>query len=607
MNLLSRTRQIVLKFLAFPWLPEVLAGIALLSYFAQSVSFAHSQWSVLDEGNYIYKGWLFASGQYIQYQAYGPLTNHMPLSYLIFGWVQLIFGPGLRTVRYFMVAVGCIFMLGMWLTTRRLAGRWAAAASLWFIALNPFPISDYSIAISEGIVACLLTWILFFILGENRSPRQLLLGSLLTGIVILIRENMILVLPVIVLYMLWQHGKKASLIFTIVVAAFFVSAHIIFWPGIMEVWDRWIPNNIRPLFNGLVFQDYATPLNAPLEQKVFILFSSVKTNFMAIFSVLVVWLSWPKKGFKNPAQFKMIVFLSAIFVGLYIAHAVASLGKNYCAFCLVNYVTFFSPAAILMFFAFLPGVKERQPLFPAWLAGALIVMLLAGVGYSNYENFGQSLALINVPRVGGSVELWKLLTNKFGLDFQTQRRLLPIAAGALIGAGSIIVGFFISRANKIRAIHALLGTTLILGLILSPTNLLGSVGGVCNKDIIRGYETVGAELAQRIKPGSQIYWRGDASPAPLLYLKNIKIYPPQLNAFFSFKSRSDSDRALRYGFWNSKLDFQWRAEADVILIRESEYAAMQRQLSSPGYIELQPTSPTYACTDDSGIRIFERK
>ncbi len=618
MKLAPSARQIIAKISSLPWLPECLAGLALIAYFLQSVNFAHVQWSVLDEGNYIYKGWLFATGQYVQYQAYGPLTNHMPFSYLVFGWIQLIFGPGLRTVRYFMIFVGCLFMLGMWLTSRRLAGRWAAALCLWFVALNPFPISDYSLAITEGLVACLLTWILYFTLGETRSTRELLAASVLTTILVLLRENMILLLPVIFFYMLWQHGKKAALMLFLIATGGLVGAHIIFWPGIMEVWDRWIPNNLRFLVGDLIFQDSAVPLNAPPLQKIYIVFNSIRTNFMAVFSVLAVWLAWPKNGFKSQAQFKIIVFLSAVFIEMYLAHATASLGKNYCAFCLVNYVTFFSPAGILMFFAFLPGIKERQPLFPAWLAVGVILVLITGVGYSNYEIFGQALANLNMPRISnltiqpGNIELWRLLVNKFDTDYQTLRRLLPTIAGFAIGLSTILAGYVLYKAGKNRhplmqPVYALLFIVMLLGLTLSPTLALGRVVITCDKDVLAGYEKVGAELRERVTPGAQIYWRGDASPTPLLYLPNVKIYPPQLNAFFSAKPGSDSDRALRFGFWNDELNAKWHNEADFVLVRMSDYEPMKHFLPTEQFNELAPTSPTYGCAGDSNIRIFQRK
>ena len=619
MKLASRASQILSKTSAFPWLPELLAGLAGILYFVQSVSFATTQWSVIDEGNYIYKGWLFVTGQYFPYQDYGPWTNHMPFSFLIFGGAQLLFGPGLRTVRYFMVFVGCLFLLGMWLASRRLAGRWAAAACLWFLALNPFPISDYSVGIAEGLVACMMAWMLYFTLGDGRSLKELFTGSVLAAVLVLTRENMVLILPFLFFYVFWQHGKRAGFLFMGTVTCLVLAVHALYWPGIMSTWVKWMPKGVRSFFGDSIYQQAYVidqPSKASSLENLFVFFNSVQTNFLAVFASLAVWLCWPKGGFKNRAQFKTVVFLSAVFVVLYLTHAWASLGKNYCAYCLVNYVTFFSPIGILLFFAFLPGIRERQPIFPAWLVGGLILLLLAGIGYGNFVEFGAALASINIPKISssgfqpGTVELWRALANKFNISFQFARSLLPVMVGLGIGILIIVVGYVVTKIGKASPVYALIFVTLFAGLALSPTVALGGISenARCGNDILAQYEKVGAELAQHAPPGTRVYWRGSPSPALLLYLPGVKIYPPQLNGGFSFKSGSNSDELLRFGFWNRQLDLKWRAEADVLLIRTSELAAMNVTFSPKVFDELPRTSPVFLCgTDDTHIRIFKRK
>lgn len=602
----------------------MLAGLAGIVYFVQSLSLATTQWSVIDEGNYIYKGWLFVTGQYFPYQDYGLWTNHMPFSFLIFGGAQLLFGPGLRTVRYFMVFVGCLLLLGMWLASRRLAGRWAAAACLWFLALNPFPISDYSVGIAEGLVACILAWMLYFTLGEGRSLKELFTGSVLAAVLVLTRENMVLILPFLFFYVFWQHGKRTGLIFMGIVTCLALAVHAFYWPGIISIWVKWMPKGVRAFFGDLIYQQANVidqPTKASLLENLFVFFNSVQANFLAIFAPLAVWLCWPKGGFKNRAQFKTVAFLSVVFVVLYLAHAWASLGKDYCAFCLVNYVTFFAPVGILLFFAFLPGIKERQPIFPAWLAGGLILLLFAGIGYGNSGEFGAALASINIPRISssgfqpGTVELWRALANKFNVTFQFTRSLLPFIAGLAVWILIIVVGYIVTRIGKANPalsnpLYALIFVTLFIGLALSPTIALGGISenARCGNDILAQYEKVGAELAQHIPSGTRVYWRGSPSPALLLYLPGIKIYPPQLNGGFSFKSSSNSDELLRFGFWNRQLDLKWRKEADILLIRTSELAAMNVTFSPTLFDELPTTSPVFLCgSDDTHIRIFKRK
>ena len=112
------------RWLQWPWLAHLLAGVGGLWYTLQLWGFAHMQESVLDEGAYIYKGLLFATGQYSPYQPNGPWTNHMPLAFLIPGYIQLIFGPGIRTARYAAVVLAVLMLLGFWILARRFGGKW---------------------------------------------------------------------------------------------------------------------------------------------------------------------------------------------------------------------------------------------------------------------------------------------------------------------------------------------------------------------------------------------------------------------------------------------------------------------------------------------------
>ena len=49
-------------------------------------------------------------------------------------------------------------------------------------------------------------------LGEDRPLWQIILGSILAALAVLTRQNMAPVLPLLVLYIFWQHGKSDVLI-----------------------------------------------------------------------------------------------------------------------------------------------------------------------------------------------------------------------------------------------------------------------------------------------------------------------------------------------------------------------------------------------------------
>jgi hypothetical protein len=161
---------------AAPWLAGSLALAGGVLFLVQSWIYAHTQASLLDEGAYLLKGYLFASGQYWPYQDYGPWTNHMPLAFLIPGYVQELFGPGLRTGRYLAIVLSLLILIGIWIVVQRLGGKWWAALAVWALALNPAVIKLYSLANSQSLLACMFVWTMVLVLGEARPTWQLLGG-----------------------------------------------------------------------------------------------------------------------------------------------------------------------------------------------------------------------------------------------------------------------------------------------------------------------------------------------------------------------------------------------------------------------------------------------
>ncbi len=104
-------RKAWLKMTKAEWLfmkrsPLVLALVGFVVYLARAINFAFTQRSILGEGLYLYKGYLFAKGTYSPYQDYGFWTQRAPLSYLVYGWVQQLFGSGQRTGCFFSIVLG---------------------------------------------------------------------------------------------------------------------------------------------------------------------------------------------------------------------------------------------------------------------------------------------------------------------------------------------------------------------------------------------------------------------------------------------------------------------------------------------------------------------
>jgi hypothetical protein len=121
-----------------------------------------------------------------------------------------LFGPGLRTGRYFAIFLSLLMLAGLWVLTNRIGGRWWAAAAVGAVALNPALIKTYSVGLSQGLIACMLVWIVVLILGERRSTVHIMLGALLTGLMVTTREEIVVVYRRAPIHLLALWARMAS-------------------------------------------------------------------------------------------------------------------------------------------------------------------------------------------------------------------------------------------------------------------------------------------------------------------------------------------------------------------------------------------------------------
>lgn len=350
---IEKIKQNLHKAIRTSWLPDLLAFSGSLIYVILAVQNAFTRTSFLYEGLYLFKGWLFASGQFQPFADYGPWTNQMPLSYYIPGVVQTLFGPGLRAGRYFAILLGILMILALWLVTRRLANRWWAAGIVWALALNIASIKIYSLAISEVVVACLFAWMLYFILGEDRPTWQIVVGSILSVAIFLVRINMVPLIGLVVLYVFWQHGQRKGWIALGVVGSVFLLSHVLYWPGILKIWATWLPDGLTLFLNPFRLTSetgkWVTSAALPdFIERILYFFLSFRLHLLSLGGAVFVWLLWPGgvSRWKSPAQFKTAVFLSVSLLLFLIMHMLAAFFFGFCISCVLLYRVFRFPGTV---------------------------------------------------------------------------------------------------------------------------------------------------------------------------------------------------------------------------------------------------------------------
>lgn len=627
--------------IGIPWLAETLTVMGAVAYAFQSLFYARVLPTMVDEGSYLIKGYLFATGQYIPYEPYGVWTNHMPLSFLIPGYIQAWFGPGLRAGRYLSIVLGIVMLAGLWLVTRRLAGKWWALAVVWAITLNVTIIKAYSIAVSQVLVASILVWILVFALGGERKQWHLMIGSGLAGILFMTRINMSPVLPFLLAYLIWEHGWRIGVKVTIPGLLVVAIGHALYWPEILTFSRNFLPGFIQngisylqlPLLSG--GQSSWNP-DVSLTDQLNSIFSTIHLNFVPFLAIITTWILWQKRvKWKDQSKYRSAVFLSSLFTILFIEHALFTLGRNYCVFCLSGYVTFFSSLGIILLINSIPFLRQQLPKWNQYILVGFILFILIIIGYASFdvhrfEFFTPKVIhnIINtrVPRVSslqilpGEVKLWVLFQNKFGMDFQSiynliQRIFSSVIIGAIAWLSTLLLAFISMKifarekswAGKSYGVYLLM-SLLVISMILSPTPILAKTQSTnnCEQDVLLSHEVAGELLSTLIPHGAIVYWDGGSSAVPLLYLPDIQIFPAQINGVYSRVIDGDVNILLQQGKWNKDLSERWLSEADYLLVSDYKYLHGQNYISSGIWEEVTVTLPVITCQESTALHLLKR-
>jgi hypothetical protein len=448
------------------------------------------------------------------------------------------------------------------------------------------------------------------------------------------RVNFAPVLFLVIAYILWVYGWRAALLAALAGLLPLLVGHAIYWPAILRIWAHWIPADVLPFLRPFAHPPGSDPTWNPIvtpDSRVTSFFHGFRFHFVALVGALSALLLWPgRKNWKSPWHFRMAVFLSVLLVMMFLFHMWAALGKDYCVFCFPVYLSFFTFLGLFLLVVSFHAWAQDLPFWRQALAGLVIVVMAAGLGYSAFAEVGDKLLPVldlQVPRMGsnrilpGTVPLGALLQNRYGMEAlaleQLARRVLPGLAGLLtgllllLGAGLAVRGFRSKGSNAKTSFASLaLVSFLGLGFLLSPTIVLG--GGYntydCSGDVIAGYEAAGEHLAGLIPAGSRVYWRGGNSAVPLLYLEGVEIYPAQINGDYSLRKGGDPDALARYGFWSEELARQWASEADFILIEERLFGGWLGELvEAGGHNELRETPNTVLCRGNSSIHIYKKR
>lgn len=558
-----------------PWI------FAALGFFYFAVSLWHAsqyQISVLDEGLYLFKGWLFSSGVYQPFQPYGPWTNQMPFAFYIPGWLQQVFGPSLASGRFVAVGLGLLTYIGLTLTLRKFANWKITSILMIFFAINSAQTKMIAIATSQGLIACLTTWSFYFLFGNSRRIWYYFVSGLLAGLTVMIRINMIPLLPLMLVFVFWEKGFKAALWNLVGIGVFFIGGHAFLWPEILQIWVKWIP---LP-FMSAWFAPKTIPTwqpDNPFGFRIASFFLGFRYHFVALVGGFLSFGFLNQKALNAVEKWKTTLFLLATFAVLFMIHLWAALLNDYCVFCFPTYITFFANIGFILAAISLTHLDASNKVRSAINLFAL-TGILAGIAYSAEEIFFATLGdnaykiFFNLPVPFTNASLWQLFANKFGLEqsalLKLSNSVFPIFITLFaIGIFSVIYlflqkgGFLPKRIGHIGLVFALSFAVAIF----TPSKLLA--GGYntydCELPTVANYDRIGEEISTLVPNGASLYWAG-YSPVTLLHIPQAVIYPAQLHSGYSYRISEDDDALLQYGWWNESLASRWANVSGFILV-----------------------------------------
>jgi hypothetical protein len=355
----------------------------------------------------------------------------------------------------------------------------------------------------------------------------------------------------------------------------------------------------------------------PTDYRVFLYFwLPFRLHFVTLISPVVVWLLWPfRKGFRLTARMRAAIFLSVLLIVLLGAHMQASIGGGFCISCILLYVGYFDFIGFLLLVVAFRFLVRDLSTFRRTIILIFIAVTILSIGSTTHEDLSSAFARVMIERLD-RVFLWNALLNQTGLPHLLLFRSTFVLLVSLLIVILFAVGllwtrrFYRDRQLWLRKVGIIgLHALLILGLILSPTKVLGKGNDFFDCDgsnVLASYERAGEYLRELIPPGSQVYWDGRIN-AILLYLPDVKIYPAQLNHNHSFFVGGDGDTLLRSGLWNDVLARQWLDEADYVLVE----AGLQQDwvmeiLESGKYVKLKGSPKAERCRWQSAILVFKR-
>lgn len=329
---------------------NLLLFISLVFYILNGFFYVFYANTTFDEGNYLYKSFLYATGAEIPYSSGATWSEYMPGSYYPFGFSQALFGKNFYTARIVSFIFGFLTVVLAFRLTKKMVGFTEATIVVSLLVINSALVQSFSLVAPYSLASFFLLLALYMLISNINNKLKIFLSILFMFVCVFVRSSMLPNYAVFILILMVIFRK---LLIPIILSSIVIPIIVLvpFLPGVLRIFINFPIINRMALYLGypdFYFSKFSGNIDILKVVISFLeFFKYYQVWFISLLSIIIVLFLFKNKVnfknyFKNLAQKTNYLFpvIIILFILNIIVHFIGSFG--HCPRCVIPYFNYFS-------------------------------------------------------------------------------------------------------------------------------------------------------------------------------------------------------------------------------------------------------------------------
>jgi hypothetical protein len=168
-----------------------------------------------------------------------------------------------------------------------------------------------------------------------------------------------------------------------------------------------------------------------LYRMVLYFFLTFRQHFVSLVSAVAVWLLWPRLSKPLNERVRAAIFLSVLFLTLFIAHMQASFFGEYCISCILLYIGYANFIGLMLLVIAAPILTREFSRARLIVIFSVLALLVVGIGFSTHEDLSADFSKAMIDRLD-TVYVWNAMLHVTGLPHLLLFRLSFVLGMSLL-------------------------------------------------------------------------------------------------------------------------------------------------------------------------------